>query len=65
MVIKTIRTHEPVAGSTSLVVQITGGGGIQLPSIGIIGEYIGRIFNETKNRPLETVKNIKHSTRRK
>jgi glycosyltransferase involved in cell wall biosynthesis len=61
IVIKTIFFHEPVAGFTSLVVLITFFGGIQLLSIGIIGEYIGRIFNETKNRPLYVVKNIKHS----
>ena len=60
IVIKTIFFHEPVAGFTSLVVLITFFGGIQLLSIGIIGEYIGRIFNETKNRPLYIVKNIKH-----
>jgi len=30
-------------------------GGIQLVSIGILGEYIGRIYNESKRRPLYTV----------
>ena len=61
IVFKTLFFHEPVAGFTSLVVLITFFGGIQLLSIGIIGEYIGRIFNETKNRPLYIVKDIKHS----
>jgi glycosyltransferase involved in cell wall biosynthesis len=58
---KTLFFHEPVAGFTSLVVLVTFFGGIQLLSIGIIGEYIGRIFNETKNRPLYVVKNIQGS----
>ena len=58
---KTLFFHEPVAGFTSLVVLVTFFGGIQLLSIGIIVEYIGRIFNETKNRPLYVVKNIQGS----
>ena len=32
-------------------------GSIQLFSLGIIGEYLGRTFNETKNRPLYFIKN--------
>lgn len=41
-----------LAGWTSLVALITFFGSVQLFSIGILGEYIGRIFDEVKNRPL-------------
>jgi hypothetical protein len=33
-------------------------GGVQLLSIGILGEYLGRMFNETKNRPLYLVQSF-------
>lgn len=42
-------------GWPTIVVLITFFGGIQLLALGIIGEYIGRIFMETKNRPLYIV----------
>ena len=42
---------DPVQGYPTLVILVLVLGGIQLLSLGIIGEYIGRIYNETKNRP--------------
>jgi dolichol-phosphate mannosyltransferase len=43
------------AGWTSLLVVVLFLGGIQLISIGVLGEYIGRIYRETKQRPLYVV----------
>lgn len=44
-------TGHTVSGWTSLVVSIWALGGIQLLSLGIIGEYVGKVYLETKNRP--------------
>ena len=47
-----------VAGWTSMIVSIWAIGGLQLLAIGIVGEYIGKIYLETKERPkyiIETV----------
>jgi dolichol-phosphate mannosyltransferase len=45
-----------IPGWTSLLVTVLLLGGIQLLSLGIIGEYLARIFNESKSRPLYFIK---------
>lgn len=52
MVIETLIHGNPVPGYPSLIVIVLFLGGVQLTAIGILGEYLGRIFNETKRRPL-------------
>jgi dolichol-phosphate mannosyltransferase len=44
-------------GFTTLVTLVLFLGGIQLIAIGLLGEYLGRIYEETKQRPLYVVKN--------
>ena len=52
IVVKTLILGVDVPGYASLICFILMIGGIQLVSLGIIGEYLGRIFIEVKNRPL-------------
>lgn len=52
VVVKTLLFGNPVAGYPSLMTVVLFLGGMQLMSLGIIGEYLGRVFNETKQRPL-------------
>lgn len=55
IVIRKLMFGDPVQGWTSTICVIIFIGGIQLFSIGIIGQYIGKIYMETKNRPVYIV----------
>lgn len=55
IVMQTMTSGSDVPGYASLIVSVIFFGGVQLLSLGIIGEYIGRIFAEVKRRPLYLV----------
>ncbi|WP_442798640.1 glycosyltransferase family 2 protein [Pantoea vagans] len=57
MIIDKIFFGNPVRGYTSIMVSVLFLGGIQLIGIGVMGEYIGRIYLETKKRPRYITKN--------
>lgn len=58
IVFKTLAHGDPVQGYPSLVTIVLFLGGVQLLSIGILGEYVGRMFNESKRRPLYLINDV-------
>jgi len=55
LVVRTLLFGNPVAGYPSLLAVVLFLGGAQLLTLGIMGEYLGRVFNEAKHRPLYLV----------
>ena len=62
IVIETLLFGNDTSGWPTIVVAITFLGGVQLLSVGILGEYIGRIFTEVKQRPAYLVSRITRSS---
>ena len=56
ILVKTLLYGDPVQGFPTIMTVVLFLGGVQLLSIGILGEYIARIFNESKNRPTYIVR---------
>ncbi|MDM3223325.1 glycosyltransferase family 2 protein [Citrobacter freundii] len=59
MIFETLMFGNPVRGYTSLLVSVLFLGGVQLIGIGVLGEYVGRIYIESKVRPRYILKGKK------
>ena len=64
IIYQTLMYGTSVPGYPSLMVTILFMGGAQMLTIGILGAYIGRIFNEVKQRPLYLVKDYQPATKK-
>ena len=61
IIIFTLIQGRAAPGYPSLMVVVLFLGGMQLLTLGVLGEYIGRIFNEVKQRPIYLVQNFQSS----
>jgi glycosyltransferase involved in cell wall biosynthesis len=62
IMLRTLFFGNPVPGYASLLVAVLFFGSVQLISVGLLGEYIGRIYLETKQRPTYVVRRVYSKT---
>ena len=63
IIARTLAVGNRVPGYPSLMAVTLFMGGVQLMTLGVIGEYLGRVFNETKQRPLYLVERLEPARR--
>jgi polyisoprenyl-phosphate glycosyltransferase len=56
LILRTLLFGNPVNGYPSIMVAVLFLGGAQLVALGVIGEYLGRVYEETKQRPLYIIR---------
>lgn len=61
IIFKTLMFGDDVAGYPSLMATMTFMGGVQLITIGLLGEYVGKTYMESKQRPVYLVREVQNS----
>jgi glycosyltransferase involved in cell wall biosynthesis len=65
LIVRTVLKGIDVPGYASIITAVLLLGGMQLVGIGVIGEYVGRIYFEAKRRPIYVVRKVYNGGRRK